>query len=136
MILKDLETADKVLKKEPDETPPSSVDASPLQVPTDFSKNSCSGTHSAAQSDQDCQRTLAVRLSSSGYFYSLYIICSGGGNLLPGGLPHNLQLNGDLGQLASHAGGLDFAAAIAAAATSHQSVPSQPGTFLSEKIKL
>ncbi|WKY01070.1 hypothetical protein Q1695_015233 [Nippostrongylus brasiliensis] len=32
MILKDLETADKVLKKEPDETPPSSVDASPLQV--------------------------------------------------------------------------------------------------------
>ncbi|KAF1761994.1 hypothetical protein GCK72_010254 [Caenorhabditis remanei] len=31
MILKDLETADKVMKKEPEETPPSSVDASPLQ---------------------------------------------------------------------------------------------------------
>lgn len=32
MILKDLETADKVMKKEPEETPPSSVDASPLQI--------------------------------------------------------------------------------------------------------
>lgn len=32
MILKDLEGADKVMKKEPEETPPSSVDASPLQV--------------------------------------------------------------------------------------------------------
>uniref|UniRef100_A0A1I7T392 Hydroxyproline-rich glycoprotein family protein n=1 Tax=Caenorhabditis tropicalis TaxID=1561998 RepID=A0A1I7T392_9PELO len=32
MILKDLETADKVMKKEPEETPPPSVDASPLQV--------------------------------------------------------------------------------------------------------
>ncbi|PIC42945.1 hypothetical protein B9Z55_009855 [Caenorhabditis nigoni] len=31
MILKDLETADKVMKKEPEETPPSSVDVSPLQ---------------------------------------------------------------------------------------------------------
>lgn len=32
MILKDLETTEKVMKKEPEETPPSSVDASPLQV--------------------------------------------------------------------------------------------------------
>ncbi|VDM70110.1 unnamed protein product [Strongylus vulgaris] len=95
MILKDLETADKVLKKEPDETPPSSVDASPLQVNIPPS----TGRSSAASGPSPYASPLA------------------GGLLQSGNLPHPLHLNGDLGSLPP---GLDFAAAIAAAASSSQ----------------
>lgn len=95
MILKDLETADKVLKKEPEETPPSSVDTSPLQVniPPSTIRSS-------------------VATGPSPYTSPL------AGSLLQGGtIPHPLHLNGDLGALPP---GLDFAAAIAAAASSSQ----------------
>ncbi|KAK6743123.1 hypothetical protein RB195_010408 [Necator americanus] len=95
MILKDLETADKVLKKEPDETPPSSVDASPLQVNIPPS----TGRSSTASGPSPYASPLA------------------GGLLQGGSLPHPLHLNGDLGSLPP---GLDFAAAIAAAASSSQ----------------
>ncbi|VDL77927.1 unnamed protein product [Nippostrongylus brasiliensis] len=95
MILKDLETADKVLKKEPDETPPSSVDASPLQVNIPPSTGRSSVTSGP----------------------SPYASPLAGGLLQGGNLPHPLHLNGDLGTLPP---GLDFAAAIAAAASSSQ----------------
>ncbi|KAK5964487.1 AP complex subunit beta [Trichostrongylus colubriformis] len=95
MILKDLETADKVLKKEPDETPPSSVDASPLQVNIPPSTGRSS-----------------VTSGPSSYASPLT-----GGLLQGSSLPHPLHLNGDLGTLPP---GLDFAAAIAAAASSSQ----------------
>ncbi|KJH52535.1 bZIP transcription factor [Dictyocaulus viviparus] len=96
MILKDLETADKVLKKEPEETPPSSVDASPLQInipPSTGRSNTAGGP-------------------------SPYASPLAGGLLQSGGLTHSLHLNGDLGTLPP---GLDFAAAIAAAASSQSS---------------
>lgn len=95
MILKDLETADKVLKKEPDETPPSSVDASPLQVNIPPSTGRTGATSGP----------------------SPYASPLAGGLLQSGNLPHPLHLNGDLGSLPP---GLDFAAAIAAAASSSQ----------------
>ncbi|CAI4231122.1 unnamed protein product [Auanema sp. JU1783] len=104
MILKDIETVDKVLKKEPEETPPSSVDASPLQVHIP-------------------QTQAPARMPSGPPSYSSPL----SGNLLSSGsLPSSLQLNGDLGQIP----GLDFVAVVAAATSSHQQptpVSSQPG---------
>uniref|UniRef100_A0A1I7XT09 AP complex subunit beta n=1 Tax=Heterorhabditis bacteriophora TaxID=37862 RepID=A0A1I7XT09_HETBA len=97
MILKDLETADKVLKKEPEETPPSSVDASPLQVHIPSGQGS------------------RVTAGPSPYASPL-----SSGLLPPSGLSHQLHLNGDLGQLSHN---LDFAVAIAAAASSNQNTP-------------
>ncbi|CAD6186001.1 unnamed protein product [Caenorhabditis auriculariae] len=104
MILKDLETADKAMKKEPEETPPSSVDASPLQVhipppilPPGLPPRVSSATSGAP---------------------SPYGSPLGAASLLPPAAlaahPSLHHLNGDLSQL--QPGALDFAAAIAAAA--------------------
>ncbi|PAV73427.1 hypothetical protein WR25_04658 [Diploscapter pachys] len=104
MILKDLETTEKVMKKEPEETPPSSVDASPLQV------------HIPGQS---------IRISASTASPYASPLSSG---LLP---THPLHLNGDLRleqiQQLQHSAlaAAGFSAVVAAAANSHNQ-PSAP----------
>ncbi|CAI5444559.1 unnamed protein product [Caenorhabditis angaria] len=113
MILKDLESSDKVMKKEPDETPPSSVDASPLQVnipllpppqPILINNSSTTSTTSSSRLSTITSSTLASPYGSP----------IGGGPPVPSNLVNPfVQMNG--AQPGDLSKSLDFAAAVLAA---------------------